>query len=156
MQIGDLDRLWNETIGNANSRFEVIGYNYGGADLRSLTNYFICSGRSNPFFEPCHWLFVAVWHENGGRTSTEGMHASPLLTGLHFMGHNLQSTAIEQKLTDCHTHEQVVTSVMGLIDEEVAGIDRSTLLNKRMGSSIWNIPSSSTNLPIRMGAEHLT
>ncbi|KAE9376534.1 capsule polysaccharide biosynthesis protein [Stipitochalara longipes BDJ] len=119
MQIGDLDRLWNETIGKSESRFEIVLYNRGGINGRSLTNYFMGSGGKNPFFERCHKLFLAIWNENGGRTSTQGMHTSPLLKGIPLMKHNSEISLSQQtELTDYHTQEQVITAVTGLVDEE--------------------------------------
>ncbi|KAI1076840.1 hypothetical protein F5B20DRAFT_553928 [Whalleya microplaca] len=127
MQIGDLDRLWNETVGNPASRFEVLSYNIGGTEGRSLTNYFIASNRNNAFFERCHRLLLALWAEDGGKASTEGMHRSPLLSGIPLMG---GSFTIEEEgwtigpedtsrmLTDYIIQGQVITMVMGLIDDE--------------------------------------
>ncbi|PMD48947.1 hypothetical protein L207DRAFT_540010 [Hyaloscypha variabilis F] len=119
MQIGDLDRLWNETIGNTDSRFEVVSHNRGGVDGRSLTNYFMGSGRENRFFQRCHELFLAVWNKNGGRVSTKGMHTSPLLKRVPLMRHHSEiSLKQQEELTDYHTHEQVMSIVMGLVDAE--------------------------------------
>ncbi|OKL56100.1 hypothetical protein UA08_08660 [Talaromyces atroroseus] len=127
MQIGDLDRLWSATIGNPESPFEVLSFNAGGVDGRSLTNYFLGSNRNNPFFSRCHRLLLALWAAEGGKTSTEGMHSSPLLKGVPLMG---GSFTIEEKgrvidpdetsrlLTDYIIQGQVITMVMELIDEE--------------------------------------
>jgi hypothetical protein len=129
MQIGDLDRLWNQTVGNSSSRFEILTYNAGSIEERSLTNYFLCSGRNNPLFARCHKLFLELWAEDGGKTSTEGMHASPLLKGIPLLGKG-DSLAFEEDgkkfgpeevskmLSDYITQAQVMTMVMGLIDEE--------------------------------------
>jgi hypothetical protein len=35
-QIGDLDCLWHETVGDPASRFEVLSYNVGGVEGRGL------------------------------------------------------------------------------------------------------------------------
>lgn len=83
IQIGDLDRLWNETVGNPSSRFEILTYNGGGAEERILMNYFLCSRRNNPLFARCHLLLLKLWE---GKESTEGMHTSPLLKGAPLMG----------------------------------------------------------------------
>ena len=85
IQIGDLDRLWCETVGNPSSRFEVLSYNAGGVGLIDLTNYFLASGRDNPFFARCHQLLLQLWNADGGKTSTEGMHSSILLKGVPLM-----------------------------------------------------------------------
>jgi hypothetical protein len=82
IQIGDLDRLWNETIGNPDSPYDILTYNAGGAEERSLTNYFLASGPNNPLFLRAHRLLLALWAEDGGKTTTNGMHASPLLKKL--------------------------------------------------------------------------
>jgi hypothetical protein len=79
IQIGDLDRLWHETVGNPSSRFKVLSYD-GGIEGRSLTNYFLASGRDNPLFA------LRLWDADGGKTNTEGMHRSPLLKGVPLMG----------------------------------------------------------------------
>ncbi|KAI1374721.1 hypothetical protein F4677DRAFT_424548 [Hypoxylon crocopeplum] len=127
LQIGDLDRLWRETVENPASRFEVISYNMGGVDKRSLTNYFLASRRGNAMFERCHRLLLALWAADGGKTNTEGMHSSPLLKGVPMMG---GSFTIEEEgktigreeagkmLTDYIIQGQAMTMVMGLVDEE--------------------------------------
>lgn len=128
IQIGDLDRLWRETVGNPASRFEVLAYNAGGVEGRSLSNYFLCSLPNNPFFARCHKLLLELWAADGGRTSTEGMHSSPLLKGIPLMGgwftiEKEDGTVISVEdsskiLTDYIIQGQVMTMVMGLVDEE--------------------------------------
>ncbi|KIJ31488.1 hypothetical protein M422DRAFT_214304 [Sphaerobolus stellatus SS14] len=127
IQIGDLDRLWHETVGNPASRFEVLSYNAGGVEGRTLMNYFLMSGRNNPLFERCHRLLLELWAADGGKSSTEGMHSSPLLRGVPLMG---GSVTIEEKdrkigaeevsrmLTDYIIQGQVMTMVMGLVDQK--------------------------------------
>ena len=39
MQIGDLDRLWRETVGDPVSRFKIFSYNVGGVEGCNLINY---------------------------------------------------------------------------------------------------------------------
>lgn len=131
MQIGDLDALWNRTIGDPNSPWEVLSYNAGGVDSRSLTNYFLCSGRNNALFDRCHRLLLELWAADGGRTSTAGMHASPLLEGVPHMGGTFEVPAIVEEdgtriesadvgrlLTDYIIQGQAMTMVMSLVDEE--------------------------------------
>lgn len=129
MQIGDLDRLWNETIGNPESPFELLSYNMGGVETRSLTNYFLASKRGNPLFERCQRLFLALWAADGGKQSTEGMHASPLLKGVPLLGGESDFSFEEngrkydryeasRMLTDYIIQGQVMTMVMGLVDKE--------------------------------------
>ncbi|MCJ1317840.1 hypothetical protein MMC15_003167 [Xylographa vitiligo] len=128
LQIGDLDRLWRETVGNPSSRFKVLSYNSGGVEGRSLMNHFLVSGRNNRLFARCHKLLLHLWAADGGKESTEGMHASPLLKGVPLMG--TSSLTIEEEgktlgpeevkriLTDYIIQGQVISMVMGLIDEE--------------------------------------
>ena len=88
MQIGNLDSLWHQTVGDPNSRFDVLSYNGGDGKTvgdRQLMNYFLVTGRDNPFFLRCHQLLLALWATDGGKTSTKGMHKSPLLKGLPLM-----------------------------------------------------------------------
>lgn len=128
IQIGDLDRLWNETVANPASRFEVISYNAGGVEGRALTNYFLGSRRDNPLFARCHRLLLELWAADGGRTTTDGMHASPLLKGVPLMGGEYtieeeDGTIIgpeetSKLLTDYIIQGQVMSMVMGLVDEE--------------------------------------
>jgi hypothetical protein len=128
IQIGDLDRLWSETVGNPDSRFEILSYNAGDVEERSLTNYFLASRRDNPLFARCHRLLLELWAADGGKTSTEGMHSSPLLKGAKLMGGEFgyeeeDGTKVSPKelskmLTDYIIQGQVMTLVMGLIDEE--------------------------------------
>ena len=127
MQIGDLDRMWRETVGNPASPFEVLSYNMGGVGDRSLTNYFLACLPNNPLFERCHKLFQALWAEDGGKTSTDGMHSSPLLKGLSLMGGSftieegdkkIKAEEVSEMLTDYIAQGQAMTMVMGLIDDE--------------------------------------
>ena len=128
IQIGDLDRLWLETVGNPASRFEVLSYNAGGVKVRSLTNYFLASGPNNPLFARCHQLLLRLWAQDGGKTSTDGMHSSPLLKGVPIMGNSSLTfeeggrkfgpEEVGKMLTDYIIQGQVMTMVMGLIDEE--------------------------------------
>ncbi|KAF3070578.1 hypothetical protein GL218_00003 [Daldinia childiae] len=123
MQIGDLDRLWNETVANPNSPFEVLSYNVNGG----LANYFLASRPGNPFFDRCHRLFLALWAEDGGKTSTDGMHASPLLKGVPLMsssstivedGKVIGSDELQKMLSDYIAQGQATSMVMGLVDDE--------------------------------------
>ena len=127
IQIGDLDRLWRETIGNPASRFEVFAYDGGAIEARALTNYFLASGKGNPLFARCHQLLLRLWAADGGRTSTEGMHSSPLLRAVPLMGGSFTIEDGERKigaeeasrmLTDYIIQGQVMTMVMGLVDDE--------------------------------------
>lgn len=85
IQIGDVDRLWTETVGNPDSPFEVLSYAADGAQGKTLTNYFLGSHRDSPLFWRCHRLLLALWAEDGGKFSTDGMHESPLLRDLPSM-----------------------------------------------------------------------
>ena len=127
IQIGDLDRLWCETVGNPSSRFEVLSYDAGGIGLVGLTNYFIASRRNNPFFERCHRLLLQLWDADGGKTSTEGMHNSVLLKGVPLMGGEftieeegkyIGKEEVSKMLTDYIIQGQVMSMVMGLVDDE--------------------------------------
>ncbi|KAM0263898.1 hypothetical protein ACHAQJ_000933 [Trichoderma viride] len=124
VQIGDLDSVWNATIGDPSSPYEILTYNTGGVEDRSMTNYFLASGRNSPFFLRCHKLLLTLWE---GKTSTEGMHASPLLKGLPLMdtGLSMEENGITygreetaKMLTDYIIQGHVITMVMGLIDVE--------------------------------------
>ena len=126
IQIGDLDRLWCETVGNPASRFKVLSYS-GSVKDRSLTNYFLGSSRNNSFFARYHQLLLQLWAADSGKTSTEGMHDSSLLKGIPLMGGSFTIKEGEKKigpeevsrmLTDYIIQGQVMTMVMGLIDEE--------------------------------------
>lgn len=120
MPVGDLDALWNATVGDPLSKFDVVSFNAGGVEGRSLTNYFLCAGRNNHFFERCHRLLLALWAAGGGKNSTHGMHESPLLEGSDLMGKTFafEDEEINRRLTDYIIQGQVMTMVMGLIDEE--------------------------------------
>ena len=130
MQIGDLDRLWNTTLGDPTSGYEVLSYNIGGVEGRALTNYFLASNRNNPFFTRCHQLLLELWAADGGKTSTEGMHASPLLKGAPLLmqgdesliikedGKTIGQEEVTKMLSDYIIQGQVITMVMGLVGEE--------------------------------------
>jgi len=128
LQIGDLDRLWTDTIANPSSRFDVLSYNGGGAEERTLMNYLLCSRPDNPLFARCHELLLALWSADGGKISTEGMWASPLLEGVKLMGdetlsweENGRTIGSEEGcriLTDYIIQGQAMSAVMGLVDHE--------------------------------------
>lgn len=127
MQIGDLDEMWNETIGNPDSPYELLSYNCGPEDTRNLANYFLASRRNNPLFARSHKLFLELWAADGGRTNTEGMHSSPLLQGVPMMGDEsmefeedgkkYKSDEVRRMLSDYITQAQVMALVMGLVDD---------------------------------------
>ncbi|KAI1819774.1 hypothetical protein F4861DRAFT_110749 [Xylaria intraflava] len=119
VQIGDLDRLWRETIGNPASPYEVISYG------TTLQNYFMASNRGNALFARAHKLLLKLW---GGRTSTEGMHADPLLKGVPLVGSDSMAFTengrtytgpeVKRMLSDYIIQGQAVKLVMGLVDDE--------------------------------------
>lgn len=127
MQIGDLDALWHKTIADTSSPYEILSYSMGPDTPYALTNYFLCSSKSNPLFLRCHKLLLALWD---GKESTDGMHTSPLLKGVPLMGANSTFTIVEEGkptidteevrrlLTDYIIQGQVMTLVMSLIDSE--------------------------------------
>lgn len=129
MQIGDLDRLWEATVGDPASPFEILSYNAGGVEVRDLTNYFLASRRNNPLFARCHRLLLALWAADGGKSSTEGMHTSPLLKGTPLMmanssisfeenGRYYGPEEVSKMLSDYIVQGQAMTMVCGLVDEE--------------------------------------
>ena len=123
MQIGDLDRLWQATVGDPASGYEVLSYDGDDARCRTIMNYFMASRKENPLFRRCHRLLLKLWE---GKTSTEGMHASPLLKGVPLMGgensidgeEKKSAEEVSQMLTDYIIQGQVMTMVLGLVDEE--------------------------------------
>lgn len=128
LPIGDLDALWEKTLGDPTSGYEVLSYADPGPDGkvgRSLTNYFLASRPENPFFLRCHRLLLKLWE---GRTSTEGMHSHALLRGVPLMaaeglsfqeeGRTVGSEEVGRRLTDYIIQGQVISLVMGLVDEE--------------------------------------
>lgn len=129
MQIGDLDKLWSQTVGDPESPFEVLSYHMGGIEKRSLTNYFLASNRNNPLFSRCHKLLLKLWAADGGKSSTEGMHSSLLLKGTPLLvasadvafeqnGKKFSPDELSKMLSDYIVQGQVMTLVQGLIDEE--------------------------------------
>ncbi|KAI8959569.1 hypothetical protein F5Y11DRAFT_368038 [Daldinia sp. FL1419] len=149
MQIGDLDRLWNEVIANPASPFEVLSYNMNGG----LANYFLACRPENPFFERCHRLFLALWAEDGGKTSTEGMHASPLLKGVPLMsnsatiqegGKTIGSDEVQKMLSDYIAQGQATLMVMGLVDE-MDGWDGPQYVTEHVYGIEWMVGSQLIN-----------
>ncbi|KAF7712587.1 Capsule polysaccharide biosynthesis protein [Penicillium ucsense] len=121
LMIGDLDRLWRETVAKPDSAKEVISFRF---EEIGLTNYFLCARRKTPFFERCHRLFLKLWE---GRNSTEGMWKSPLLKGVPVLespkgfeqdGRSYSKEEASHMLTDYITQGQVISLVLGLVDEE--------------------------------------
>ncbi|KAI1824172.1 hypothetical protein F4861DRAFT_278560 [Xylaria intraflava] len=117
LQIGDLDKLWDKTLGDPESPYEVLSYNLGPADHRDLANYFYASRPNNPLFTRGQKLLLALWNADGGKLSTEGMHASPLLKGPKLIGQRFPD-AVRKKLTDYIIQGYCLTLVMGLVDVE--------------------------------------
>lgn len=124
IQIGDLDRVWTAMVANPESPTEVLSYNCAGVQPLSLANYFLVCRPNNPFFERCHRLLLKLWE---GRTSTEGMSKSPLLKGVPLMdptasfeedGKTFTPEEVSTLLTDYIIQGQVMSLVMGLVDEE--------------------------------------
>ncbi|KAI8650422.1 hypothetical protein NCS57_01375900 [Fusarium keratoplasticum] len=118
MQIGDLDRLWNETIVNADSPYEVLSYNAGGPRSYSLLNYFIASLPGNAFWQACHDLLLKLWE---GKTNTEGLYKHPLIKELPLLGETFAAAGheeISRRLTDYIIQGQAITMVMSTVDEE--------------------------------------
>ena len=167
MQIGDLDRLWSQTIGNADSPFEVLSYNMGGVDGRSLTNYFLASHKSNSLFERCHRLFLALFAADGGKASTDGMHTDPLLKGtpLLMSGNSMSFEDNGKKYGPMKSAECFLTtsfkdrSLQWLWDSlttKMAGMDQSTSQSMSTPSTTWQVRSSSTSSRIGMVTRHLS
>lgn len=124
IQIGDLDRLWRETVADPASPYEVLSYNCEGEQRPALTNYFLAARRDNPFFQRCHLLLLKLWK---GRSSTEGMCHHPLLKGVPLMtysatfeedGKTFSAEDVTELLTDYIIQGQAMSMVMGLVDEE--------------------------------------
>lgn len=129
MQIGDLDRLWNETVGNPGAhpvtgkRYEVLSFHTpegedGYSTGYNLMNYFLCCRPNNPLFLRCHKLFLALWDADGGKTSTEGMHLSPLLKGLSLLGEAEHAPEVQTALSDYIIQGQATRMVMGSVDQD--------------------------------------
>ncbi|KAA1473556.1 hypothetical protein DENSPDRAFT_279719 [Dentipellis sp. KUC8613] len=131
MPIGDLDALWNATIGDPTSPIEVLAYDGGDPPAsspphRTLTNYFLAAKRHNAFFARCHALFLRLW---AARTSTDGMSADPLLRAVPHMDAGALSFTDEEGrvhgpaevgvlLSDYIAQGQVMSLVLGLVDAE--------------------------------------
>lgn len=121
MPIGDLDRLWNATLGNSDAPWEVISYTAASSEAPDLQNYFLAARPHNPLFARCHALFLALWAEDGGRTSTDGMHRSRLLAGLPLRGsdgENNFSPEVQVALSDYIIQGQAMRMVMGTVDAD--------------------------------------
>jgi hypothetical protein len=124
MQIGDLDRLWNDTVGNPESPFKVLSYHGGNVDEYALTNYFLCSNCGNPLFQRAHDLFLALWADDGGKANTDGMRNSPLLEGVPMMTapaftENGRTYSVEEAsalLTDYIIQGQALSKAMSTVD----------------------------------------
>lgn len=121
LQIGDLDALWEKTIGDAASPYDVLSYVNGSVDTYGLTNYFMACNKNNPLFLRSHKLLLKLWE---GRTDTVGLHAHPLLKGVGMMGGSFSIDGTFSKeesakmLTDYIIQGQALSAAMGLIDEE--------------------------------------
>lgn len=124
MQIGDLDALWNKTVGDPGSGYEILSYYQGPPESPCLTNYFFCARKNNPLFQRAHRLLLKLWE---GKTCTTGMHSHPLLKQVPLMGGTFSiddeqgkhdAEEVRSMLTDYIIQGQVTTLVMGLMDDE--------------------------------------
>ncbi|KAK5988720.1 Glycosyltransferase afumC [Cladobotryum mycophilum] len=128
IQIGDLDILWNQTIANPNSPYDVVSYNCGGVGDRGLSNYFFATAKNNPLFERSHRLLIELWAADGGKDHTEGMSKSPLVKGAPFAAGDSFSfeedgkvygpDEVKEMLSDYIIQGLAMTMVMGLVDKE--------------------------------------
>lgn len=121
MLIGDLESLWSSTIGDPQSPYEVISFNDNGKDEDgyNLFNYFLCAGRNNALFQRCHQLLLALWAEDGGKTSTDGMHSSALLRGVSLLKSSSDdSDKLQVELSDYIIQGQAIRMAMGSVDED--------------------------------------
>ncbi|EGX88950.1 capsule polysaccharide biosynthesis protein, putative [Cordyceps militaris CM01] len=129
LPIGDVDRLWRETVGNSASPYEI--FTFGQARGQTVTNYFMAAKRGNALFQLCHRFLLQLWGEDGGRTSPQGMHRSALFRGLPLAGEgnaaltwteNGRTVALDEGrrlLTDYLFQGQAINMVMGTVDEEL-------------------------------------
>lgn len=123
MPVGDLDALWETTVGSetphpvTHKRYEVISFQAGIDSEPDLTNYFLATRKGNALFARAHALFLALWAEEGGRTSTDGVHRSPLLRGLPLPNEGL-APDVQIALFDYIAQGQVLRMVMGNVDEQ--------------------------------------
>ena len=142
LQIGDLDRLWRETVARDDSPYEVLTYNMGGPRDYRPTNYFLGARRGNALFARCHRLFLALWARGGdgdGRDCTEGMHADPLLAGVPLLADSqgVLDEAGRRELSDYITQGQVLTGVLGLVDAADGGWDGPRYAAERVFAVDW-------------------
>lgn len=140
MPIGDLDRLWEASVGGRDPGYEVLSFHMGSpaddsdegaAERYGLTNYFLGARRGNPLFLRCHRLLLALWAEGEGeegsggegfRTSTEGMHRSGLLRGVPLLGGGGgHAPDVQVALSDYIVQGQAMKMVMGSVDDEDEG-----------------------------------
>ncbi|KAK4053074.1 hypothetical protein OIV83_001809 [Microbotryomycetes sp. JL201] len=171
IQIGDLDRLWNETIGNSESPIEIISYDSGDPAVLGLTNYFMAAKRDNPFFLRCHKLLLALWASDGGKTNTTGMHLHPLVKHVPLMqrkitfeenGRHYSAAEVDAMLSDYIIQGQAISMVMGLVDKDddwdgpayiknhiytIAFLEGAQLINEL---TTWNGPRQFELMSLRM------
>ncbi|CAN8100452.1 unnamed protein product [Discula destructiva] len=119
MLIGDLAALWESTVGNPASPYEVISLHDTDGDGYNLMNYCLCAGRNNALMKRSHDLLLALWAEDGGKTSTEGMHRSSLLRGVALLKSSVdESMELQTELSDYIIQGQAIRMAMGSVDKE--------------------------------------
>jgi hypothetical protein len=157
LQIGNLDALWNATLADPNSPYEVVSYDGDGTHKgRSQMNYFLGARKGSEFYAQCHKLFLHLWE--GDRKDTTGLWDHPLLRGPPMMwcppfetdGVEYTMEEASKMTTDYLIQGRVISMVMGLVDEQdgwngpeythkhvfsISFMDGAQLIN---GMTAWN------------------
>ncbi|KAG6006995.1 hypothetical protein E4U21_006515 [Claviceps maximensis] len=127
MQIGDLERMWNVTVGDPDSPYDVLTYNAGSVQERNPTNYFLATNVDNPLILRSHRLLLALWAADGGKTCTDGMHTSGLLKELPLTpfrlsfeedGRIFSADEVTRMLADYIIQGQALRMVMSMQDPD--------------------------------------
>jgi hypothetical protein len=138
IMFGDMDRLWDEHIGNPESPLDYAGFTMADTpDAISIVNFWMMSTPDNSLVHRAHRIFLKLWE---GKTDTTGAHAHPLVSHVPLLrvpdnltqsGDDKGAMAIDDAaMTDYAVQIQAMGSAQRWLDEGAGWDGPSYVRNK--------------------------
>ena len=135
---GDMDKLWEDHVGNTDSPIDYAGFAMGDTpDAISIVNFCMMCTPDNPLVQRAHSIFLKLWE---GRTDTTGAHAHPLVSHVPLLrvppnvvqnGEGKDKMAIDDEaMTDYAVQIQAMGTAQRWLDEEANWNGPEYVLNK--------------------------